>query len=103
MQVLARHHHRLTELLGGAHRSESPPGAGTTFTVRLLLAVAGCGYPFTAHGPRCGQGTARSMEDVATNRMLMEDRAAKLGWKPVQADGPGGGDAPATERTSACC
>ena len=91
--------HRLTELLGGHIALESPPGAGTTFTVRLPLAVAAADPRSRPMDPGVVRGLhVLHVEDVATNRMLMEDRAAKLGWKLVQADGPEEAIALATER-----
>jgi len=91
--------HRLTELLGGHIALESPPGAGTTFTVRLPLAIAAADTRSRHMDPGVVRGLhVLHVEDVATNRMLMEDRAAKLGWKLVQADGPEEAIALATER-----
>ena len=91
--------HRLTELLGGTIALDSPGEGGTTFTVRLPLAKAAAEVAQHEVDAALVSGLrVLHVEDVATNRMLMEDRASELGWKLLQAEGPDQAIALATER-----
>ncbi len=73
---------RVVAALGGTLQLESVPSLGSTFTVHIPLLLAPAPAPGLVSEP-----TARTtglhvlyVEDVATNRMLMEQWATKWGW-----------------------
>lgn len=80
---------RLIDLLGGSITVQSTPGKGTRFAVRLpaLTEVERRIAPEVDPGALEGLRVMH-VEDVATNRLLMEATAKALGWSLVQCADP---------------
>jgi signal transduction histidine kinase/DNA-binding response OmpR family regulator len=72
---------RMVDLLGGSIELESGKGQGSRFTVRLPLTTAPEAAPAPAAAPDTRGLRILYVEDVATNRMLVQEWAARWGWK----------------------
>ncbi len=72
---------RVIDLLGGTLQLQSDLGQGSTFTVLLPVSVVNTPAPATTLDTDTRGARVLYVEDVATNRMLVEEWASRWVWK----------------------
>ena len=72
---------RVVDLLGGTIALDSGTGKGSRFTVRLPVSAGPVPAPSPALAPDTSGLRILYVEDVATNRMIVQEWAARWQWK----------------------